>query len=75
MSETQSLRTSIADWLLIIRAEYLEVPGLRLTKTQVERLWGLDALTCEAMLAALVDAGFLRRNHTGAYIRVDDSTE
>jgi len=45
--------TPINDWLLLIRAEYLEIPGLRLTKPQVERLWGLDSVTSEALLAAL----------------------
>jgi hypothetical protein len=30
--------TPINDSLLLIRAEHLEIPGLRLTKAQVERL-------------------------------------
>lgn len=63
--------TTIADWLQIVRAEYLEIPGLRLTKDQVQRLWGLDPLTCEALLAALVDVRFLRRTHRDAYVRAD----
>ena len=46
---------------MLIRAEYLEIPGLALTKAQVERLWGLDAVVSEALLAALVDVKFLRR--------------
>jgi len=28
----------LADWLQLIRAEYLEIPGLSLTKRQVQRL-------------------------------------
>ena len=63
--------TPINDWLLLIRAEYLEIPDLRLTKVQVERLWGLDAVTSEALLAALVDVTFLRRTVHGAYVRAD----
>jgi hypothetical protein len=39
--------TQINDWLQLIRAEYLEVPGLRLTRPQVERLWELDSVTSE----------------------------
>ena len=62
---------SVAEWLPLIRAEYLEIPGLRLTKRQVERLWGLDTLTCEALLGALVETGFLRRTQSGAYVRED----
>jgi hypothetical protein len=63
--------THIQDWLQLIRAEYLEIPGLSLTKQQAERLWGLDALTSEALLAALVDINFLRRTDKGAYVRAD----
>jgi hypothetical protein len=61
----------INDWLQLIRAEYLEIPGLRLTKPQVERLWGLDSVASEALLAALVDVKFLRRTLHGAYVRAD----
>ena len=61
----------IADWLHVIRAEYLESPGLLLTKPQVQRLWGLDPTTCEALLAALVDVRFLRLTRQNAYVRAD----
>jgi hypothetical protein len=63
--------TPINDWLQLIRAEYLEIPDLRLTKAQVERLWGLDSVTSEALLAALVDVTFLRRTVYGTYVRAD----
>ncbi len=63
--------THIADWLQLVRAEYLEIPGLRLTKPQVERLWGLDHMTSEALLSALVDVKFLRRTRQHAYVRAD----
>jgi hypothetical protein len=62
--------THVADWLMLIRAEYLEIPGLSLTKQQVER-WGLDAITSDALLAALVDVKFLRRTVRDAYVRAD----
>ena len=58
------------DWLQLIRAEYLEMPGLHLTAGQVQRLWGLDASLCEALLTALVDGRFLRC-FRGAYLRAD----
>lgn len=63
--------THITDWLQLVRAEYLEIPGLRLTKPQVQRLWGLDAVTAEALLSALVDVKFLRCTHQHAYVRAD----
>ncbi len=62
---------STDDWLHLIRAEYLEMPGLHLTCRQAQRLWNLDADTCDALLNALVRAGFLRRTVQGAYIRAD----
>ena len=63
--------TAIEDWLQLIRAEYLEIPGLRLTKRQVQRLWGLDAVMCEALLAALIDVRFLRCTRHEAYVRAE----
>jgi hypothetical protein len=69
MAETSGSQASIHDWLRLIQAEYHEVPDLRLTKSEAEALWGLDTLTSEALLGALVDAGFLRRTHAGSYRR------
>jgi hypothetical protein len=60
--------TTVTDWLQLIRSEYLEIPGLHLTKPQVQRLWGLDAVTCDALLDTLIRIRFLRRTHTGAYV-------
>ena len=68
MLTTDSTRS---DWLEIIRAEYLEIPGLNLTKPQIQRLWNLDAPTCDALLDALVDAGFLKRASGQKYVRAD----
>jgi hypothetical protein len=33
---------TVADWLQLIQSEYREIPGLHLTKPQVQRLWGLE---------------------------------
>ena len=65
--------TTIADWLQLIRAEYLEIPGLCLTKPEAQRLWGLEAVTCEALLDALIDVRFLRCTRLGAYVRADQN--
>jgi hypothetical protein len=62
---------TVSDWLQLIRAEYLEFPGLHLTKPQIERLWGFDPATCEALLATLIDVRFLRRTCADTYIRDD----
>ena len=59
------------DWLTLIRAEYSEIPGLVLTKRQAQRLWSLDDHSCDRVLAVLEEQKFLRRTHTGAYVRAD----
>jgi hypothetical protein len=59
------------DALRRARGEYIEMPGLRLTPAQAQRLWGLDQSACDALLGALVDAKFLRRTRDGAFIRSD----
>lgn len=61
----------IAHWIHLVQAEYLESPGLQLTKTEVQRLWSLDSLMCEAVLDALEHAKFLKRTSAGRYARVD----
>jgi hypothetical protein len=66
----RTIDPEIEDWLQLIRAEYLESPGLRLTKAQVQRLWGLDPGVCETLLTTLVRAGFLRRTRDAAYVRL-----
>jgi hypothetical protein len=70
-SETVDAWTKTADWIHLRCSKYLEIPGLHLTRNQVQRLWGLDTVRCDAILDALVDAGFLRRTHRGAYVRAD----
>jgi hypothetical protein len=42
-----------------IRAEYLEMPGLRPTLAQVQRLCGVERTICQDLLNALVDTKFL----------------
>lgn len=58
------------DYLHVMQSEFLEMPGLCLTKPQAQRLWGLDPLVCESLLEALVDAKFLQRTKSGVYRRV-----
>lgn len=52
-----------------VRAEYLEMPGLNLTREQARCLWGLDADTCDQLLAYLVDSGFLVCTRHDTYVR------
>ncbi len=67
----QHLMPRVDDILRRIRGEYLEMPGLRLTTAQAQRLWGLERSACDALLGALVDAKFLARTRDGAFVLLD----
>jgi hypothetical protein len=62
------------DDLLLQRVygEFLEMPGLRLTCQQAQRLWGLDEQTCRNLLDFLVEVKFLCRPDSAAYARATD---
>lgn len=64
----QPRNVDFARLLDIVRGEYLEMPGLRLTRRQAQRLWALDIATCDELLATLEGAQFLRRTHGGEYM-------
>lgn len=51
------------------RAEFVEMPGLRLTAAQARRLWALDAAVCDAVLADLVETRFLVRTGKNLFVR------
>ena len=52
----------LLEWGLRIEAEYREMPGLRLTEIQMQRLWGLDSHSCSRLVAVLVARGVLRES-------------
>jgi hypothetical protein len=58
----------IHDWLRLIQAEYLEMPGLQLSKPQIQRLWKLEPRTCDALLNALMAAKFLKKTQRELYV-------
>jgi hypothetical protein len=45
-----------------VRAEFREMPGLRLTVRQAERLWGLDPDVCAQVVDVLVSRAILKRH-------------
>lgn len=54
------LQNPVSEQLLRrICSEFSEMPGLRLTRPQARRLWGLDEETCTRILHVLVEAKFL----------------
>jgi len=58
-------------WTQVIRGEYLESPGLSLTRPQVQRLWGLDPRLCDEILESLISVGFLRQTVRAQYVRAE----
>ncbi len=57
-----------------VRAEFLEVPELRLTPAQATRLWRLEPAVCEAIIDTLVKSHFLRWTAGGMVMRDDHAT-
>ena len=49
-------------------AEYMEMPGLKLTAAQASRLWALDVTASIRLLESMVEAGVLYRARDGAYL-------
>lgn len=54
-----------------VRAEFLEMPGLRLTPAQATRLWRLEPAVCQTIIDTLVSARFLRWTNGGMVMRAD----
>jgi hypothetical protein len=55
-----------------IRAEYLEMPGLRLTLDQAQPLCGVERALCKMVLDALVAEKFLHVKADGAFARLTE---
>jgi hypothetical protein len=59
----------IGDLIVRMQGDYLDEPELTLTLGDAQRRFGADEITCEAVLATLVDAGVLTETREGAYAR------
>jgi hypothetical protein len=70
-------RRALFDERLLQRvySEFLEMPGMRLTCQQAQRLWGLDSGTCLELLEFLVEARFLCRPDHGMYARLTEGRD
>ena len=64
-----SRRRRIEDLVLRIEGEFLETPELKLTVPEAQRRFGVDEITCEAVLDALVDAAVLFKTGDRVYGR------
>ena len=60
--------------LRTIWSEYAEMPGLKLTPEQAQRLWAVDESTCTDLLESLVAAKLLVRGADRQYARFSHSS-
>jgi hypothetical protein len=60
----------VVEWTERVRSEYLEMPGLNLTRSQMCRFCLLDPPLCDTGVETLVASGFLRRRSDNTYARV-----
>ena len=67
MAARPLVNVSFSQLLHRIRAEYREMPDLRLSTPQAQRLFGLDSETWAAVHAALIEARFLSYTHDGLF--------
>ena len=70
--DTAPTATKIRDVLQRVQGEYRDMPGLKLTEAQAQRLLGIDCDTCAVVLTILIERGFLTRTANGLYVRAWD---
>ena len=69
VDEPLATRNALHALLVRIEGEFHEMPGMCVTPLQARRLWGLDAATCEFVLATLLDRGIVRKTRRGTYVK------
>ena len=62
---------AILDTLVRMQTEWIEMPRLKLTRPQAQRLWSLDAKTCDLIFSSLEAAHFLKRHGEDSFMRAD----
>jgi hypothetical protein len=68
MSATH-VRCGIEDLVVRIQADFLATPCLALRLPDAEERFGVDRITCEAVLDTLAEAHVLERSRLGVYVR------
>jgi hypothetical protein len=59
----------ILETLVRMQTEWIEMPQLKITRRQAQRLWSLSNEACETAFATLIRKGFLVQTPDGAYVR------
>jgi hypothetical protein len=70
-TDAQGAQASIARSVGLVRSEYLESPGLQLTRSEARRFWNFDAVTCDLVLDLLTVTNFLRETAAGSFVRTN----
>ena len=63
------METRLGDALVKMQTEWIEMPHLKLTARQAERLWSLSSEVCAAAFMTLIQKGFLVQASDGSYLR------
>ena len=71
MSKREMQKKEIEEAVARVRAEFREMPGLKLTTEQASRLWRLEPRVCESLLGRLAEERLLRKTQDGAFVRAD----
>ncbi|HEX5110209.1 MAG TPA: hypothetical protein VFV95_17280 [Vicinamibacterales bacterium] len=58
----------VTQWAGLIEAEYRELPGLNLTRRQIQRIWGLDESACDSVMRSLVTRRILCETDAGTFV-------
>jgi hypothetical protein len=62
-------RGRIENLVMRIQDDFLQTPWLALTVSSARRRFGIDDVTCEAILDALADAHVVSKSRQGIYVR------
>lgn len=68
----EPLTTPPSALLCVIRGEFREMPGMRLTREQFRRFWNLTAQECDRVLMQLLQDEFLVEARNGLFARKAD---
>ena len=60
---------AILETLVRMQTEWIEMPQLKITRRQAQRLWSLSNEVSETAFATLIRKGFLVQAPDGAYVR------
>ena len=63
-----SVEPRVERFIEIVQSEYREMPGLQLTKAQMQRFLGIDVMTCDVVIDKLERQRFLRRTRKNVYV-------